>query len=96
MVDMAYVTRRCRSKESDPNRAKGQSRYRVYLPPMIREVTTCNNEMLQWPLALWLAWLCVSFFLRTSEIIFLYLKLASGENKLLILTFGNSKFSELK
>ena len=26
MVDMAYVTRRCRSKGSDPNRAKGQSR----------------------------------------------------------------------
>ena len=31
MVDMAYVNRRCRSKGSDPNRAKGQSRYRVYL-----------------------------------------------------------------
>ena len=28
---------------------------------MIREVTTCNSEMLQWPLALWLAWLCVTF-----------------------------------
>ena len=27
---------------------------------------------------------------------FLYLKLPSGENKLLILTFGNSKFFELK
>ena len=26
----------------------------------------------------------------------LYLKLALGENKLLILTFGNSKYSELK
>ena len=62
---------------------------------MIREVTTCNSEMLQWPLALWLAWLSVTF-LRTSEIIFLYLKLASGENKLLILTFVNSKYSELK
>ena len=95
MVDMTYVTRRCRSKGSDPNRAKGQSRYRVYLPPMIREVTTCNSEMLQWPLALWLAWLCVTF-LRTSEIMLLYLKLASGENKLLILTFGNSKYAELK
>ena len=33
------------------------------------------------------------FLLRTSEIMFLYLKLASGENKLLILTFGNSKYS---
>ena len=92
---ICYVTRRCRSKGSDPNRAKGQSRYRVYLPPMIREVATCNSEMLQWPLALWLTWLCV-FFLRTSEIIFLYLKLPSGENKLLIWTFGNSKYSELK
>ena len=70
--------------------------YRVYLPPMIREVTTCNSEMLQWPLALWLAWLCVNFFLRTSEIMVAYLKLASGENKLLILTFGNSKYSGLK
>ena len=45
MVDMTYVTRRCRSKGSDPNRAKGQSRYRVYLPP-IREVTTWSSEML--------------------------------------------------
>ena len=35
-------------------------------------------------------------FLRTSEIMFLYLKLASCENKLLILTSGNSKYSELK
>ena len=62
---------------------------------MIREVTTCNSEMLQWPLALWLAWLCVAF-LRTSEITFPYLKLVSCENKLLILTFGNSKYSKLK
>ena len=30
MVNMAYVIRRCRSKGSDPNSAKGQSRYRVY------------------------------------------------------------------
>ena len=35
-------------------------------------------------------------FLRTSEITFLYLKLASCENKLLILTSVNSKYSELK
>ena len=94
MVDMAYVTRRCRSKGSDPNRAKGRSHDTGYTY-MIREVTTCNSEMLQWPLALWLAWLCVTF-LRTSEIMFLYFKLASGENELLILTFGNSKYSELK
>ena len=35
-------------------------------------------------------------FLRTSEITFLYLKLASSENKLLILPSNNSKYSELK
>ena len=35
-------------------------------------------------------------FLRTSEITFLYLKLASCENELLILTSVNSKYSELK
>ena len=35
-------------------------------------------------------------FLRTSEIMFLYLKLASDEHKLLILTLGNYKYSELK
>ena len=35
-------------------------------------------------------------FLRTYEITFLYLKLASCKNKLLILTSGNSKYSELK
>ena len=32
-------------------------------------------------------------FLRTYEITFLYLELASCENKLLILTSGNSKYS---
>ena len=51
--------------------------------------------MLQWPLALWLAWLCVTFW-RTSEITFLLLKLASCDNKWLIIMFGNSKYSELK
>ena len=66
MVNMAYVIRRCRSKGSDPNSVEGRSRYRVdgisvYLPPMIREVTASNSEMLQWPLALWLAWLYVTF-----------------------------------
>ena len=95
MVDMTYVTRRCRSKGSDPNRAKGQSRYRVYLPP-IREVTTWSSEMLQWPHGLVAGVAMCNVFLRTSEIMFLYLKLASDENKLLILTFGNSKYSELK
>ena len=35
-------------------------------------------------------------FLRTCEIRFLYLKLASCENKLLILTSGSSKYYELK
>ena len=34
--------------------------------------------------------------LRTSEITFLYLKLASCENKLLILPSSNSQYSELK
>ena len=33
---------------------------------------------------------------RTTEITFLYLKLASCENKLLILPSSNSKYSELK
>ena len=42
MVNMAYVIRRCRSKESDPNSASHDTI--VYLP-MIREI--CNTEMLQ-------------------------------------------------
>ena len=54
-----------------------------------------QSEMLQWPQVLRLAWLCVSF-LRTSEIMFLHFKLASCGNELLILTFSNSKYSELK
>ena len=55
------------------------------------------SEMLQWPLALWLPWLCVTFFKGHLKLCsYIYLKLASGENKLLILTFGNSKYSELK
>ena len=76
-------------REAIPTGPKASHGY-TYLPPMIR-ATSCSSEMLQWPLALWLAWLCVTF-LRTSEIMFLYLKLASGDNKLLSLTFGNSKY----
>ena len=60
MVDIAYVTRRCRSKGSDPNRAKSQSRYRVYLPPMIREVTTRSSEMVVSGLVAGVA-MCVTF-----------------------------------
>ena len=82
-------------REAIPTGPKASHDTGYTIPPMIREVTTCNSEMLQWPLALLLMWLCVTF-LRTSEIMFLYLKLASGENKLLVLMFGNSKYSELK
>ena len=38
----------------------------------------------------------VKLFLRKSEITFLHFNLASCENELLILTFSNSKYSELK
>ena len=57
---------------------------------MIREVTTCNSEMLQ----CLVAGVAICNFLRTCEFTFLYLKLASCENKLLINV--NSKYSELK
>ena len=77
-----------------PN-ASHDTGYTVYLPPMIRDVITCNSEMLQWSLGL-VAGVAMCNFLRTCEFRFLYLKLASCENKLLILTSGNSKYSELK
>ena len=158
---MAYVIRRCRSKGSDPNSAKGQSRYRVYGIPTTHDkggydmqqrnitvasglvamckgqATLCvqsaqyrtrSSEMTF--LRTVLVWLstCIPYqlnivsdyaitqyrtnvseiahlvrvvcsglnFLRTCEITFLYLKPASCENKLLILTSGNSKYSEVK
>ena len=97
VVNMAYAIRRCRSKGSDPNSAKGQSRYRVYGIPTTHD-KGCYY-MQQWnatAVSGVVAGVAMCNFLRTCEITFLYLKLASCENKLLILTSGNSKYFELK
>ena len=63
MVNTAYITEGVDRREAIPivSKASHDTGYTVYLPPMIREVTTCNSEMLQWPLTLWLAWLYVTF-----------------------------------
>ena len=96
MVDMAYVSEGVDRREAIPMvpKASHDTGY-TYQSTTQGRVMTCNIEMLQWPLALWLAWLCVAF-LRASEITFPYLKLVTCENKLLVLTFGNSKYSKLK
>ena len=90
---MAHVIGRCRSKGSDPNSAIGQSRYRVYGIPTTHD-KGCYY-MQQWNATVvsgLVAGVAMCNFLRTCEITFLYLKLASCENKLLILTSGNSKY----
>ena len=69
MVNMAYMlSEGVDRREAIPiaPKASHDTGYTVYLPPMIREVTTCNSEMLQWPLALWLAWLCVTFCVNSK------------------------------
>ena len=97
MVNMAYVIRRCQSKGSHPNSAKGQSRYRVYGIPTTHDKGGYDMQQRNATVASGLvAGVAMCNFLRTCEITFLYLKLASCENKLLILTSGNSKYSELK
>ena len=74
-----------------------------YCVPTIPGIPTTHDkggyDMQQWNAAVasgLVAGVAMCNFFRTSEIMFLYLKLVSGENKSLIVTFGNSKYSELK